>query len=309
MLVDERRYDRDREDGLARTWSPKGVLLSRGRMSHGKEVGLWCSWYDSGRLQSIGRYERGKQVGLWRSWFASGRRGSAGRYEAGRPIGRHVEWDQDGNVRSAGRYRNGVRDGFWIEAQGDDPQIGRGRYTRDRREGQWVFTYENRRSAVGGYHRGWREGDWTLYEIFGDGVDARGRYHQGRKDGIWVVHNRNDPTDTAIANCRRGEPHGRFVWRQARPGGDKVVGYEIVAHYDHGSLEGRWTERYPRRAHPESVEHGLYRFGALVSGDAFDVAEVLWMPDGFSAVEVCDEAYDDLHAFGDRDPPDRDDDG
>jgi len=48
VLVDERRYDRDREDGLTRTWSPAGVLLTSGVMSHGREVGLWRWWHANG---------------------------------------------------------------------------------------------------------------------------------------------------------------------------------------------------------------------------------------------------------------------
>jgi antitoxin component YwqK of YwqJK toxin-antitoxin module len=278
VLVDERRVDRDREDGLARTWSPKGVLLSSGVMSRGSEVGLWRFWHDNGRLAR-------------RSHFAHGIE-----------IGRRTEWKEDGSIVADGGYWNGKRDGPWVEVDEIEEQTGRGRYARDEREGRWRFTRDGQETAVGSYRRGWREGVWTIRD--GDGkVQARGRYHLGRREGTWILRHVTGGADVAIAHCRKGEPHGRVLWRWEKGDDDVVAGYEIVAHYDRGSLRGRWTERYPPGKYPAHVASGLYRYGQVVLGEAFDPNVMGFVPDGSIGWPLCDEENDDPPTGG-RLPPD-----
>lgn len=301
VLVDERRYDRDREDGPVRTWSRAGVLLSSGMMSRGREVGLWRRWHENGRPQERGRYARGKQVGLWRAWHASGRRHLIVHYRRGHSDSDRQEWDEDGELVEAGRYRGDAREGPWIVSQ-DQTMVGRGRYVRDRREGRWAFTFEGRRTAVGSYRRGRREGAWTFYDFYGKRVEARGRYHRGHREGTWVVR---EERQVAIAPCRKGRLHGRLVWR--RHWGDAE--HEIVAHYRDGSLEGWWTDHTPPGTRAPPVERGFYRFGQRVSGNAFDVAEVLSLPDGYWPNHFCEEGrFESIQVFDDL-PVGEDEDG
>jgi hypothetical protein len=97
-----------------------------------------------------------------------------------------------------------------------------------------------------------------------------------------------------------GTPHGRLIWRRLWEGGAGLAEHEIVAHYRYGRLDGWWTDHSPPGSRGPPVERGLYRSGELVRGDAFDVAEVLWMPDGHSAHEFCEAGqFDDIKVFDD----------
>jgi antitoxin component YwqK of YwqJK toxin-antitoxin module len=248
VLVDERRYDRDREDGLARTWSPNGVLLSSGVMSRGTQVGLWRTWHDNGRLMGQGRFVHGREVG------------------------RHTTWNRDGTIASDGRYWNGKREGPWIEADSANDDTGRGRYVGGEREGRWMLTnWEGKPSIVASYHRGKRDGLWSEHDPDDPTrIWKQGAYRRGRRHGRWIFRDLSATWDVVIADCRNGEPHGRVTWRITETAGDFVAGHEIVAHYAHGSLDGWWTERDPAGARQGRAERGLYRSGLLVRGDDFD---------------------------------------
>jgi antitoxin component YwqK of YwqJK toxin-antitoxin module len=259
VLVDERRYDRDRADGRARTWSETGVLLSDGTMSRGEKVGRWRAWHDNGRLASVGRYDRGRRVG------------------------RHQEWSRDGDLISDGGYRSDKQEGLWIDGDEYGESAGRGRYARGKPEGRWTFTYDGKRSAVGNFRHGLREGAWTFYWSEGDSIKERGRYRRGRREGTWTFHDFFDQRRDAVsAGCRDGEPHGRVVWRQAEGYGR---GYELVATFARGMLDGPWTERYPRGSRGHLVHHGVYRDGSLVRGEEFDDNPLGLEPS--NALELC----------------------
>jgi antitoxin component YwqK of YwqJK toxin-antitoxin module len=248
VLIDERRYDRDREDGLARTWSEKGALLSSGVMSRGKQVGLWRWWHANGQLMAQGRFVRGREVG------------------------RHTSWSADGTVVTDGRYRNGKREGPWLDADPERDETGRGRYVDGEREGRWkLLSAEGKPSIDANYHRGRRNGLWTVRDPDDPTrIWKQGTYRRGRRHGRWIFRDLSSTYDVVIADCRNGEPHGRVIWRITETGGDYVAGYEIIAHYARGMLDGWWTENGPLGAHEGRAERGLYRKGLLVRGDDFD---------------------------------------
>jgi antitoxin component YwqK of YwqJK toxin-antitoxin module len=262
VLVDEWHYDRDVADGRERTWSEKGVLLSDGVMSRGEKVGLWRAWHDNGRLASMGRYDRGRRVG------------------------RHRTWSRDGDLISDGSYRNDKQEGFWIDGDEYGEWAGRGYYARGEPEGRWTFTDEGQRVAVGRFRRGRREGAWTFYWSDGGSIKEHGRYRRGRRDGTWTFHDFFDQRRDAVsAACRRGEPHGRVVWRRAGAGPDVVRGYELVANFARGMLDGSWTERYPRGSLGYVVHRGVYGEGALVHGEPFEDNPLGLEPS--DALELC----------------------
>jgi antitoxin component YwqK of YwqJK toxin-antitoxin module len=264
VLVDERRYDRDRADGRARTWSDKGVLLSDGVMSRGEKVGLWREWHQNGHLASTGHYRRGQRVG------------------------RHRTWTIDGDPASDGRYHDDEQQGLWVERDDYGETGGHGSYRRGKYQGRWTFTYEGKRRAVGSFRNGLREGAWTFYWDDGS-IKERGRYRRGRRDGAWTFHD-FEKHDALSAGCREGEPHGRVVWRSDEGGNDVPRGFRIVAHFARGSLDGPWTERYPAGTRADWIHRGLYRDGLLVRGEELD-DNPLGIEDG-DALRLCSDDDD-----------------
>jgi len=55
--------------GVARAWSPAGVLIQEAQLERGQYHGRYSTWWENGSKKEEGRFYRGTRVGLYR-WFS-----------------------------------------------------------------------------------------------------------------------------------------------------------------------------------------------------------------------------------------------
>lgn len=87
-LLLEERYVAGRRNGLQRTWSAEGTLISELTYVDDAQTGPCRSWYPAGGPQSEGALEAGLRVGPWKYWSPDGSVNErwSGTYEADRRV-------------------------------------------------------------------------------------------------------------------------------------------------------------------------------------------------------------------------------
>lgn len=98
-------------EGMARYFSPEGILLSCTNFHRGKRQGESRRFYAKGSLYASENYEEGQLQGLQRYYFEDGRTKSLLPYEKGRLEGTVLLYYPNGQLKREMHFKEGVREG------------------------------------------------------------------------------------------------------------------------------------------------------------------------------------------------------
>ena len=94
-------------DGVAKTYSPDGKLLSETPYKNGKQNGVHKRYFPNGNVELEKNYKDGKEEGRRISYYENGKIKMIGNWENGIPVGKAKFYDVNGNEIAETSYANG----------------------------------------------------------------------------------------------------------------------------------------------------------------------------------------------------------
>ena len=94
-------------NGMAKTYSSDGKLLSETSYKNGKKNGKHRRYYPNGNVELEKTYKDGKEEGKRISYYENGKIQMIGNWENGVPVGKAKFYDIDGNEIAETSYENG----------------------------------------------------------------------------------------------------------------------------------------------------------------------------------------------------------
>ena len=94
-------------EGVAKTYSPDGKLLSETPYKNGKQNGVHKRYFPNGNVELEKNYKDGKEEGRRISYYENGKIKMIGNWENGIPVGKAKFYDIDGNEIAETSYENG----------------------------------------------------------------------------------------------------------------------------------------------------------------------------------------------------------
>ena len=141
---------------------------------------------------------------------ADGVRIAAGPFKGEHRSGTWSEYDPAGHLAATGRLHRGVRYGDWIEFAADGRKISEGRYLDGEPHGRWTEWLKDGRVARGSYHRGRRQGAWSIRSGLLGKTLAKGDYRRGKQHGLWRYFDRKG-VEVRKQRFKRGRRVGGHV--------------------------------------------------------------------------------------------------
>lgn len=93
-------------DGVAKTYSSDGKLLSETPYKNGKQNGVHKRYFPNGNVKLEKTYKDGKEEGKRISYYENGKIQMIGNWENGVPVGKAKFYDIDGNEIAETSYEN-----------------------------------------------------------------------------------------------------------------------------------------------------------------------------------------------------------
>ena len=94
-------------NGIAKTYSSDGRLLSETPYENGKKNGKHKRYYPNGNVELEKNYKNDKEDGMRISYYENGKIKIIGKWENDVPVGKGQVYDEEGNVIAETIYENG----------------------------------------------------------------------------------------------------------------------------------------------------------------------------------------------------------
>lgn len=94
-------------NGMAKTYSSDGRLLSETPYENGKKNGKHKRYYPNGNVELEKNYKNDKEDGMRISYYENGKIKIIGKWENDIPVGKGQVYDEEGNVIAETIYENG----------------------------------------------------------------------------------------------------------------------------------------------------------------------------------------------------------
>jgi antitoxin component YwqK of YwqJK toxin-antitoxin module len=168
------------KNGPVRFYFPDGNVSGEGMLKDGQPEGLWKSYSQKGTLVSQGLKRKGLNDSIWTFYYDSGIPKTRISYVLGKKEGIRSDFDAEGRKRVEESYRNDVRDGWFSKYHASGVEIYRVRFRGGKEEGTAI-----ERDSTGNL-MAWLE--------FNHGVLVRRQMinrsdRQNRKQGTWLTLN------------------------------------------------------------------------------------------------------------------------
>ena len=106
-LAERLGYVKGKREGMARTWSDKGVLRVESYYKNNRLDSIYKTWWDNTNLSSETRYVNGVKQGLEREWYPNGQLAKQRKLVNGKENGLQRAWLKNGTLYVNYEAKNG----------------------------------------------------------------------------------------------------------------------------------------------------------------------------------------------------------